>query len=320
MNAYPIKFVPIVKDKIWGGQKLHTLLGKDFGTLPNGGESWELSAVEGNVSVIANGEYAGLSLVDATAKFGASLIGKSVYERFGTKFPLLIKFIDANDNLSVQVHPNDAMAKAKHNSFGKTEMWYVLAAEPGAKLISGFARQITADDYKPLLERGEFMQCLGAHEVKRGDVLFMPAGRIHAIGKGVMVAEIQQTSDITYRVYDYDRKDANGKGRELHVDEARDALDFSDTGSGMVDYELRKNARVDVVRCPYFETGVVAVDGVCERDYSAVENCVILMCVKGRVEVDGVELRNGETALIPACVEKIKMTGEESEVLEVYIP
>lgn len=321
MNAYPLKFVPIIKDKIWGGHKLNTILGKDLGTLPNGGESWELSAVSGNISTIANGPLAGTTLTQAISAYGADLLGHKVMERYGADFPLLIKFIDANDNLSVQVHPDDAMAKARHNSFGKTEMWYVLAADEGAKLISGFSKPCTADDYMPLLNSGQFLSVLGAHTVKRGDVFFMPARRIHAIGKGVMVAEIQQTSDITYRVYDYERRDANGNSRELHVEEAKEAINFADMESGKMEYTPVSNERVPVVECPYFSTGVVAVEGEAKRDYSGIDSFVILMCVKGGATVDGVELRCGETALVPACCNAVTIsTTESTELLEVFIP
>lgn len=321
MEYYPLKFTPILKDKIWGGQRLKTLLHKDFGSLPNGGESWELSAVDGNVSIIANGQLHGLPLTEAIALLRGELVGQSVYARFGTNFPLLIKFIDANDNLSVQVHPDDAMAAARHGSFGKTEMWYVLAAEPGAQLISGFAKQITADDYQPLLDQGRFLETLGAHEVKRGDVFFMPAGRIHAIGRGVMVAEIQQTSDITYRVFDYNRRDAQGRERELHVDAAREAINFSDLDSGQKQYTLRRNERTEVVDCQYFSTGIVEVDGDARRDYSNIDSCVILMCVKGAVTVENEQLALGETMLVPAAMKHIAMHSDErSELLEVFIP
>lgn len=321
MEYYPLKFTPIIKDKIWGGQRLKTLLHKDFGSLPNGGESWELSTVDGNVSIIANGELRGLPLTEAIALLRGELVGNSVYARFGTNFPLLIKFIDANDNLSVQVHPDDAMAAARHGCFGKTEMWYVVASKPGAQLISGFAKQITADDYKPLLDSGKFLETLGVHKVKPGDVFFMPAGRIHAIGRGIMVAEIQQTSDITYRVYDYNRRDAQGRERELHVDAAREAINFDDLDSGKKLYALRHNKRVQVVDCQYFLTGIILVYGDSVRDYSTLDNCVILMCVRGAVTVENEQLACGETMLVPAVMKHIVVHSDQrSTVLEILIP
>ncbi len=315
-----IKFNPIIKDKIWGGHKLQTLLGKELGNLPNGGESWELSAIEGNVSEITSGELKGTKLDQAILLYKGELVGNKVYNQFGTNFPLLIKFIDANDNLSIQVHPNDEMAQKRHNSFGKTEMWYVLHAEPGAKLISGFAKHTDASEYESLVASGEFVNVLGAHEVKRGDIFFMPAGRVHAIGKGVMVAEIQQTSDITYRVFDYNRRDAQGNTRQLHVAEAKEAIDFADLDSGLKPYTLKKNDRTDVVDCQYFHTGVVNVNGTAKRDYSAIDSFVVLMCVKGNANVEGTELRLGETAMIPASVQGISITAtEDTELLEVWV-
>jgi len=320
MKQQPIKFVPIIKDKIWGGQRLNTLLGKDLGDLPNGGESWELSAVKGNVSIIANGELKGMPLNKAIETYGAELVGSKVYVQHGNDFPLLIKFIDAADNLSVQVHPDDKMAKERHNSFGKTEMWYVLDSDEGAQLISGFARKSNKEEYQPLLDEGKFVDILGAHTVRRGDVFFMPAGRIHAIGKGVMVAEIQQTSDITYRVFDYNRRDAQGNSRELHVEEAKEALNFNDTDSGKQEYTLIPNQRAEVVSCPFFKTGIIAVNGTCSRDYSNIDSFVILMCVKGNVVADGIHINYGETALVPACSNGLTITADsDSELLEVYL-
>lgn len=320
MKQQPIKFVPIIKEKIWGGQKLKTLLGKELGSLPNGGESWELSAIKGDVSVIATGPLKGMPLDKAIETYGADLVGKKVYARHGNDFPLLIKFIDASDNLSVQVHPDDKMAKERHNSFGKTEMWYVLANDEGAQLTSGFAREIKKDDYQHLLDTNQFVDTLNHITVQRGDVFFIPSRRIHAIGKGVMVAEIQQTSDITYRVFDYNRRDAQDNTRELHVDAAKEALDFSDTESGKREYSLTTNQRTEIVNCPFFNTGIVAVEGSCKRDYSDIDSFVILICVKGSVVADGVEIKCGQTALVPACSDGLTLTStENSEVLEVYI-
>ncbi|MGV8828568.1 MAG: type I phosphomannose isomerase catalytic subunit [Breznakibacter sp.] len=325
MSLYPLKFAPIVKEKIWGGQKLKTVLNKDLGNLNNGGESWELSSVPGDVSVVANGALEGSTLTELLARFKGELMGEQVYARFGDMFPLLIKFIDANDDLSVQVHPDDAMASVRHNSFGKTEMWYVMAADQGAKLISGFSKTIDKSDYKPLLEQGKFLDVLAQHEVKPGDVLFMPAGRIHAIGKGVLVAEIQQTSDVTYRVYDYDRRDDAGKTRDLHVDEAQDAIHFNDSDSGIVSYKIIAGDAVNLVNCPYFCTSVVGVDGEVNRDLPGADSFHIYMCVEGSCEIStsggSVSMSMGETVLIPASLKQatIKSTVP-AKLLEVYVP
>ena len=320
MNQEVIKFKPIIKDKIWGGHKLQTLLGKDIGNLPNGGESWELSAVKDDVSEIVNGELKGLKLDKAIDIYKSALVGQKVYEQYGNNFPLLIKFIDANDNLSIQVHPNDAIAQKRHNSFGKTEMWYVIDAEPGAELISGFAKKISASEYESMVASGQFVESLRANKVKRGDVFFIPSGRVHAIGKGVMVAEIQQTSDITYRVFDYNRRDAQGNCRQLHVTEAKEAINFADLDSGHRAYSLKTNSRTDIVDCPYFKTGIVSVNGNIKRDYSAIDSFVILICVKGNVKISGTELCYGQTAMISAQSKGVEITSdEESELLEVWI-
>lgn len=325
MSLYPIKFAPIIKEKIWGGQKLRTVLNKELGSLKNGGESWELSSVPGEVSVVANGDLTGALLTDLMKRFKGELMGGKVYDRFGAMFPLLIKFIDANDDLSVQVHPDDAMARQRHDSFGKTEMWYVMAADQGAKLISGFSKTIGKDQYKPLLERGEFLDVLAQHQVKPGDVFFMPAGRIHAIGRGVLVAEIQQTSDVTYRVYDYDRRDDAGNARELHVDEALDAIHFNDSDSGAVSYEILSGDAVNLVNCPYFCTSIVGVNGVVARDLSEVDSFHIYMCVEGGCEIvtasGSVSMKAGETVLIPAALKQATIKSTTlTKLLEVYVP
>ncbi len=324
MNLYPLKFTPIVKEKIWGGHKLETVLHKDLGSLSNGGESWELSSVAGDVSVVANGTLKGTSLTELLARFKGELMGQKIYERFGDTFPLLIKFIDANDDLSVQVHPDDAMAKSRHNSFGKTEMWYVMAADKGAKLISGFSKIIDKSEYKPLLSQGKFLDVLAQHVVKPGDVLFMPAGRIHAIGRGVLVAEIQQTSDVTYRVYDYDRRDDAGKTRDLHVEEALDAIHFNDADSGMVAYKNAVGEAVKLVDCPYFCTSMVGVDGAVTRTFAA-DSFHLYMCVEGACEIvtgeGSVSMVMGETVLLPASLKQATLKSTTpAKLLEVYVP
>ena len=227
IELYPLKFDPILKEKIWGGTKLGTVLDKPTGDSENMGESWEISGVEGNISVVSEGDLKGRTLVELINEYKGELIGEHVYEKFGDKFPLLIKFIDANDDLSIQVHPDDELAQKRHNSFGKTEMWYVVDAEEGATLISGFKKQTNKEEYLRIFEEGNLTDILNSEDVVNDDVFFLPAGRVHTIGKGLLIAEIQQTSDITYRIYDFDRVDKNGVGRELHVEEAVDAIDYS---------------------------------------------------------------------------------------------
>lgn len=320
MNAYPLKFTPILKEKIWGGQRLNTLLGKDLTDMENAGESWELSAVEGSVSIVENGELRGLTLSELVLRHGAELVGNKVFEEFGTEFPLLVKFIDAADNLSVQVHPTDESARQCGLRSGKTEMWYVLDSQLGGKLISGFNKQIKKADYERLLASGDFFDALASIEVEKGDVVFVPAGRIHAIGRGVMVAEIQQTSDITYRVFDYNRTDAQGNHRELHVAEAREAINFSDTDNGLRKCSLLRNERIEAVDCQYFNAGIIEVQGKLERNYSELDSFVILMCVEGNATVNGEQLRYGETCLIPACLKCVSIEADEvSKLIEVYI-
>jgi len=225
-HLYPLKFKPIFKDKIWGGNKIKTLLNKDFSPLPNCGESWEISGVQDEISVVSNGFLIGNNLQELIEIYMGDLVGDQVYQKYGIEFPLLIKFIDAHDDLSIQVHPNDKLAMQRHNAYGKTEMWYIIDADRGAKLISGFNTEVTKDAYIKHLENNTLNLILNYEEVKAGDVFFMPAGRVHAIGKGILLTEIQQTSDITYRIYDYNRKGTDGKPRELHTSLALDAIDF----------------------------------------------------------------------------------------------
>ncbi|MCF6358465.1 MAG: class I mannose-6-phosphate isomerase, partial [Draconibacterium sp.] len=228
MNGlYPLKFKPILLDKIWGGDRINTILNKDLGELPNCGESWEISGVEGNISLVENGFLAGNNLQEIIEIYMGDLVGDSVFKKFGEEFPLLIKFIDAQQDLSIQVHPNDELSKKRHNAYGKTEMWYIIDAKEDALINSGFEGEVTKEQYLKYVEKGNLTDLLHFDKVVEGDVFFIPAGRVHAIGKGVLVAEIQQTSDVTYRIFDYNRKDDKGNLRELHTKLAVDAIDFS---------------------------------------------------------------------------------------------
>src|ERR1700739_2128238 len=256
-SLYPLKFKTIFKDKIWGGQKIRTYLHKDFGSLPNCGETWEISGVKSDVSIVANGELEGKSLADLLEKYQGELVGNEVYKHFGNTFPLLVKFIDANDDLSIQVHPNDELAKKRHNSFGKTEMWYVIEADPGSTLISGFNQPMDEQKYLEKFNSGHLMDILNREDVKAGDVYFLPAGRVHTIGKGLLIAEIQQTSDITYSIYDFDRVDDKGTKLELHTQEAIDAIDYNFYPDYKTKYQPKKNETVKLVKCPYFTTNLL---------------------------------------------------------------
>jgi mannose-6-phosphate isomerase len=325
-GLYPLKFSPIFKDKIWGGHKIKTVLNKDFEDLPNCGESWELSGVEDNVSVVTNGYLAGNALDELIEVYMGDLVGDSVFENFGIEFPLLIKFIDANDDLSIQVHPDDEMSKKRHNAFGKTEMWYVIQADPGSKLQAGFNQQVDAEGYLAKLENNQLTDILNFEEVKAGDVYFIPAGRVHAIGKGILLAEIQQTSDITYRIYDYDRRDKDGNPRELHTDLALDAIDFTIYPEYKTRYEAKINKSTEVVTCKYFTTNVLEINKVVEKDYNKLDSFVIFICLEGEVAIEtesGAEnISKGETILIPASIESVIIKPSSSSfarLLEVYI-
>jgi mannose-6-phosphate isomerase len=332
---YPLKFKPILKPILWGGDEIGTF--KSLPACPDTiGESWELSGVAGNISIVDNGELKGKSLSELISLYGEDLLGKPVMERFGTVFPLLIKFIDARQPLSIQVHPNDELAEKRHHSFGKTEMWYVVKAAPGASLYSGFKEKMDAATYVQSLQDDTFINYLQKHDVKPGDVFFLPAGRVHAIGSGCFIAEIQQTSDITYRIYDYNRKDANGQLRELHTEWAKDAIDYQVYPDYRVDYSQEANRRQLLVRCPYFSTYLIRGEkGEMEEmgekggrvilNYSQ-ESFIIFICLKGSLTITDssrrpVMLKQGETVLIPAANSRsveLEFSGD-SQLLETYI-
>lgn len=320
-TLYPIKFTPILKDKIWGGQKLKTILNKKA-DLPNIGESWEISDVEGDTSVVSNGNLKDKSLKDLLEIFQGRLIGEKNYKIFGNKFPLLIKFIDAREDLSIQLHPNDELAAKRHNSFGKTEMWYTLQADEGANLIVGFNQDMTREKYLEHLENKTLTKIVNFDKVKEGDTYFIEVGRIHAIGAGVMVAEIQQTSDITYRVYDWDRVDDEGNERELHNDLAIDAFDFNMPDNFRVNYSKEANQSNEMVSCPYFKTSYLKVTDTLKKVNNK-DSFFIYICVDGEVKITtegGTELvKKGETILLPAAIKDYEINAENATLLEVYV-
>ncbi len=325
MNTlYPIKFSPICLEKIWGGNRLKTLLGKNY-DLKNCGESWEISGYDGKVSVVANGFLKGNDLNELIEIYMGDLVGDKVYEKFGNEFPLLIKFIDAQDDLSIQVHPNDELSKERHNAFGKTEMWYVVDAADGALINSGFNQPVDREKYLEFLESGNLTDLLKYDETKVGDVFFIPAGRIHAICKGALVTEIQQTSDVTYRIFDYNRKDDKGNLRELHTDLALDAIDFSYLDDYKTKYSAELNKSTEIVSCKYFTTNILEFDKIIEKDYFQIDSFVIYITLEGNFEIEtetGTEkIGKGETVLIPASIDflKIKPTNGKVKLLEVYI-
>lgn len=307
------KFKPLLKTTLWGGDRI-TAFKKMESSLTQVGESWEISGVPGHETVVAEGEYAGKRLNEVVALMGARLMGADNVLRFGNEFPLLIKFIDARLDLSIQVHPDDETAHRQGKERGKTEMWYVLPSERGAQLYNGLKSKITPGEYKTMVEDGTICDALARYAVSEGDVFFIPAGRIHAIGKGCFVAEIQQTSDVTYRIYDFKRKDKDGNYRELHTQEAAESIDYRVKDDYRNRYEAKKNEGVQVVACPYFTTSVYDLDEPMTIDYSDLDSFVILIGVSGEATLTDDEgqstvLRTGETLLLPATTQEIIVNG-----------
>jgi len=322
-KLYPLKFNPILKDKIWGGSKLKTILNKTDAS-DKCGESWEISSVPGDISVVSEGWLKGNSLEELIEIYMGDLVGDKVFEKFGTVFPLLIKFIDANADLSIQVHPNDEVAKERHDSYGKTEMWYIVDAEKDASLIVGFEREVSKQEYLEKLDMGQLPKIMKKIGITNSEVFFIPAGRIHAICSGTVLAEIQQTSDITYRIYDYERMDDHGNQRELHTDLALDVIDFKYHDKLKTDYSELKNQSAQIVECEYFTTNIISAQGKINRDFGLLDSFIIYMCVEGNIilKYNGSDLSvaKGETVLVPAIMEGITLESEkESKLLEVYI-
>ncbi|HEX8545619.1 MAG TPA: type I phosphomannose isomerase catalytic subunit, partial [Cytophagaceae bacterium] len=307
------------------GNKIKTILGKDFGALPNCGETWEISGVEGNISEVSEGPLSGKKLTDLIDRYKEGLVGEKVYQNFKNEFPLLIKFLDANDDLSIQVHPDDKLAKERHNSFGKTEMWYILQADKGAKLNTGFSKDVTEEEYLTHLKANTLDQILNFEEVQKGDVYFLPAGRVHYIGKGVCLAEIQQTSDITYRIYDFDRVDDKGNKRELHTEEALAAIDYKYHPDYKTKYTASENERTDVVKSQYFDTGIIKLTQPLNRDLSKYDSFTIYVCPDGDAQIQheggNVSIKKGESVLVPASIQSVKLIpNENTTLLEVFVP
>ena len=323
-KLYPLKFNPILKDKIWGGKKLRDNYNRQT-TSDKLGESWELSAYEGDESVVTNGYLAGNNLLELIEIYMGDLVGDGIYEKFGLSFPLLFKLIDANDNLSIQVHPNDEVAEERHNSFGKTEMWYVVDADPDGALTIGFKEDCTKETYLSALANDRVGDLLQTVPVKRGDVFFIPAGLVHAIGKGVVVAEIQESSDITYRIYDYKRKDENGNERELHTEQALDVISFTASKQPKTEYKAVLNEITPLVNCEFFTTNILRIDKKIIRNYAKIDSFVAYMCLDGNFTInynnEKVVVNKGDTILIPACIDEVELMPDNNEValMEVYI-
>ncbi len=323
-TLYPLKFKPIYKQMIWGGEKLRTALDKE-GVPPGTGESWEISGVAENVSVVSEGFLAGNPLDELIEVYMGDLVGEKVFDKYGMEFPVLIKFIDANDDLSVQVHPDDTYAAEHHGLRGKTEMWYVIDAEPGAELISGFKRDVDEQLFRSALDQKKLPELLNFEKVEAGDVFFLPAKRVHAIGKGIVLAEIQQTSDLTYRIFDWDRVDKEGKGRELHLDHALKVMDYKKREDIRTNYDRVPNNTVSLADCPYFTTSLIDLELPVDKDYNLIDSFVIYICTAGELMINykggaAVSLKKGESVLVPAEIKEVSLLPKvKSTVLEVYM-
>ncbi|MDD3107610.1 MAG: mannose-6-phosphate isomerase [Alistipes sp.] len=319
---YPLKFKPHLKERIWGGSALHTRLNKRLPAHKVIGESWEVSTMEGDISVVSNGFLAGNTLEELIEVYMGDLVGDSIYNTFGLQFPLLIKYIDAQENLSVQVHPDDRLAAERHTSYGKTEMWYVIDCAPDAELFLGFDRAISREEFARRIDEGTLGESLQRFSVKPGDAFFIPAGTVHTIGKGILVAEIQQTSDITYRIYDWDRTDAQGRGRELHTDLALEAIHFDAKEAYRLPVSPKLNEAAMLKQCPYFTSQLIQLKGSMECNYMTRDSFTLYMLTQGQIVLhwdEGQEtLRCGDTLLLPACIETATLEGEGT-LLEIYI-
>lgn len=358
-RLYPMKFIPIFKERIWGGNRIKTVLGLDPGEMPACGEAWMLSGLEDDDSVVANGFLEGNTLSELTEVYMGDLVGEAVYQRFGCQFPLLFKWIDAETDLSVQVHPDDALAMEREGCLGKTEMWFVREARPGSRLICDFKDGVTKDVYLRALQDHRIERVLQPYKVQEGEAYYLPAGTVHALGAGLLVAEIQQSSDITYRIYDWDRKDSAGKERPLHVVEAMEALTFPgqaeahehhdhcgcghDHGhedgqgheggrggieppAGPIRYRRQLNRTQTLIDGPHFHTGYIGLTAAIEKDLSDIDSFVVYMCTAGQavLKADGqvVEIGMGELVLLPACTDRVALYPDVKgcELLEVYMP
>ena len=323
-ELYPMKFRPRFKEKIWGGQRMKTSLGLDFSPLPNCGEAWVLSGVSGSETSVMNGFLKGNELNELVEVYMEDLVGEASFQRYGNEFPILVKFIDSNDYLSIQVHPNDALAAKRGIGSGKSEMWYILEADPGAEIISGFNRKTDARSYLDFLERKNLKEILNIEKVSRQDVFYIPAGRIHALGPGILLAEIQQTSDTTYRIYDWDRVDKQGNSRELHRELAVEAIDFDGPQSARTPYRKILNQTTPLIDSPHFTTQIFSINKPIRKNYEELDSFVLYVCVEGKTKFECVTsvdtLRKGETLLIPAIIDQIVLSPvEECTILEVFI-
>ena len=323
-TLYPLKFHPICKQLIWGGEKLRESYGKAMAPEKTG-ESWEISCVEDNVSIASNGFLNGRNLIELIEEFKGELVGTKIFERFGSRFPILTKFIHSNDDLSIQVHPGDEYAYKNHGENGKTEMWYILESEKEARLIVGFNREMDRDTLIEHINHNSFKDILNYESVSEGDVILLSEGRIHGLGPGIVLAEIQQTSDMTYRIYDWGRLGNDGKPRELHIEHALNVLDYHAHPDYKIPYDKKHNTAVNLVDCPYFTTQVIHFDRPLKRDFRDIDSFVIYMCIKGNIRIryagtEEISLSLGESLLIPAVLKDLLLKPQEnSSLLEIYL-
>lgn len=323
-ELYPLKFETVLKEKVWGGRSLAERYNKETSSQGNIGESWEISAVSDNVSVVSNGFLAGNNLEELIEVYMGDITGDTVYEKFGNEFPLLIKFIEARQDLSIQVHPGNELAKKRHNAYGKTEMWYILESDQGAKIYTGFREGITREMYLDAVEKGTIAGLMNVETPEPGDTFFTPAGRVHAIGAGTVLVEIQQTSDITYRIFDWNRESSGSEKRELHTDLALDAIDFKAAGESKIKSEPEYNKTRNLVNCEFFNTNVLKFNKPVKREYYLLDSFVVYICTEGEfiLSWDGEHdhVHKGETVLLPAELKEIILEPSgEATILEVYI-
>ncbi|MDR0971182.1 MAG: class I mannose-6-phosphate isomerase [Bacteroidales bacterium] len=324
-KLYPLKFMPLFKNKIWGGNKIRDIMHIDYSPLPNCGELWVLSAVEDNETIIENGYLQECTLKEAIGLYFDDIVGEKCFDKFQDNFPLLFKIIDANDALSIQVHPDDKMARKMGEENGKNEMWYIIDAEKDSQIIDGFNKDLTKTEFINSLNNKNLTSILNIEKPNKGDFFFIPSGRIHAIGKGVLLAEIQQSSDTTFRVYDWDRKDEKGKGRKLHIEEALEALDFRKApfdAKGNYDYKLNNTSKL--LDTPYFTTNVLHLSQALKKDFSLLDSFIVYLCIEGSGFIHSlntkVEIKMGEAILVPAlCNDVIIEPKGYISLIETYM-
>lgn len=323
-ELYPLKFETVLMEKVWGGSALSSGYNKKSNGSSKIGESWELSAISDYQSVVSNGFLAGNNIEELIEVYMGDITGDSIYEKFGNEFPLLIKFIEAQEDLSIQVHPNDELAKKRHSAYGKTEMWYILESKKGAEIFTGFKDGVTKEDYENAVKNGGIEKLLNKEIAEPGDTFFTPAGRVHAIGAGIVLVEIQQTSDITYRIFDWNRKGTGKEKRELHTELALDAIDFNQTGKSKIRVEPELNKTENLVNCEYFNTNIISFNKPLDKEYFTNDSFVVYICIDGEFTIlwdDSSErVTKGETILLPAMIKEVTLKPlNEARLLEVYI-